>query len=97
MATALTRGFEGPVSLDGANVEQLTLASGGTPRTLIVWEATADVRIVVHPTATDGGALPSTGRGLVPTGSMPFEYDVSPFGFVGLYAATAATARVELR
>jgi hypothetical protein len=94
VAQPLSINVEAPVTL-GTTVSQLSGISGA--KSLILWESDVDVYVVLSPSATDGGALPSTGRPLISTSVMPFEIDISPYGFVGVAAASAGTARVEAR
>lgn len=92
MATALEMGVEGPVTL-AATVTELTGISGAN--WLLIWESDVDLYIVTG--SSDGAALPSTGRRLIPTTILPFAYDIGSYGFIGLAGDGAGTARVEAR
>lgn len=94
MAQAVTPGVELPVTL-ATTVTQLTSASG--MRKLVIYESDVDVYVVVKSGTADGDALPSTGRPKFSSSALPIEYDVSPFGFVGLAGASAGTCRIEVR
>lgn len=95
MAQAVTPNVELPVTL-ATTVTQLTCASGPF-RKLVIYESDVDVYVVVLGSATDGGALPATGRPKFSSSALPIEYDVSPFGFVGLAGSSAGTCRIEVR
>lgn len=93
MATTIPSGVPTDVTLAAASaVETLTLPAGA--KWLILWACTVDVSIVT----VAGGTATANGR-LVPTASIAGGYpiDISPFGFVGLAGASAATCRVEVR
>jgi hypothetical protein len=97
VAQELVPGIEESVTL-ATSVTQLTVPSGQGPmRSIVVWESTVDVYVVVSPTATDGGALPDSGRPKLSSSSLPIEYDVSHARFVGVAGASSGTARVEVR
>lgn len=96
MATTVARNAEQSVTL-ATTVTQLTGISMPAPKKLIVYESDVDVYVVTLSTATDGGALPSTGRAKFAASKLPIEYDVSPFGFVGLAGSASGTCRIEVR
>jgi hypothetical protein len=95
VAQAVTPNVELPVTL-ATTVTQLTCASG-TMRKLVIYESDVDVYVVTLSGTADGGALPSTGRPKFAASALPIEYDVSPFGFVGLAGVSAGTCRIEVR
>jgi hypothetical protein len=92
VATPLSMGVEGPVSLL-TTVNELTGIS--TAKWLVIWES--DVELYVVTGSSDGASLPSTGRRKVPTAILPFAIEIGGYGFVGLAGASAGTARVEAR
>lgn len=94
MATALVLGVEAPVSLTTSVVQ---ISGVSAAKKLLIYESDVAVYVVVSSSATDGGALPASGRPKFATTALPIEYDISPFGFVGLAGASAGTCRVEFR
>lgn len=92
----MTRNTERSITL-ATTVTQLTGFGSPPPKRILITESDVAVYVVTLSTTTDGGALPSTGRVKFATTALPIEYDVSPFGFLGLAGESAGTCRVELR
>lgn len=96
MASTMTRNVAKDVTL-ATTVTQLTGFGSPPPKTIIISKSDVAVYLVTLSTVTDGGALPATGYHEFATTSLPITFDVSPYGFIGLAAASSGTARVELR
>lgn len=93
MAATISQGVEAAVTL-ATTVTRLTIT--GPAKTIVIYESDVDVYIVTAGTA-DGGALPSTGRPKFLSTALPIEYDISPFGPIGLAGSASGTCRIEVR
>ena len=99
MAKELTPGVGDEVTL-AATVTQLTLPASYPAnrkiRTVVIYESDVDLYVVTH-NATDGAALPATGRVPFAAAALPVEYDIGEAAFVGLAGTGAGACWVEVR
>lgn len=98
MATTVPLGDITDVTLAGSlAVEQISNASSA--RWLILWPPVSGGQLVDVYIVTKAGATVADEGRLVQKASIDtgFQFDISPFGFLGLAGSAAGTVRVELR
>lgn len=93
MAVAATKNAEQAVSL-ATTVTRIT--GTGQCKTLLLYESDVDVYVVTSDVA-DGAALPSAGRVKFTAAKLPVEFNIAPYGYIGLAGASAGTVRCEFR
>lgn len=94
MPQAVSLGAEGSLSL----ATTVTLLTGlGPAKVIELLTCDVDVYVVTSPTATDGGALPASGRTLFSASVLPAVYDIAQFGTVGLAGSASGTLRYMVR
>lgn len=96
MAQAVDIGVELAVTL-ATTVTKLTGSKVPFARSILILESDVDVYVVTSKSATDGGALPSSGRKKFSSSALPLEVSVVGAGFLGLAGSAAGTCRIELR
>lgn len=96
MAQAVDIGVELAVTL-ATTVTKLTGSKVPFAKTLVLMESDVDVYVVTSKAASDGGALPSSGRKKIEAADMPMPVDITGAGFIGVAGTSAGTCRLELR
>lgn len=97
MATTVPLGVITDVTLGAAEAVE-TITGAGSADWLILWPIDGGQVVDVYVITKSGGTANADGRFVAATTiDGGWQFDISPFGFLGLAGSAAGSVRVELR